>query len=172
MGVNERSKIAMTDAEIDAYIATHRTAVLASIGPDGAPHVVAMWYAIVDGVMWFETKSRSQKAQNLRRDSTLTVLLEDGETYDQLRGISMEGKGVIVDDPDALWNVGVQVWERYTGPYTDEVKPLVEFMLNKRVAIRFDVARVRSWDHAKLGMDPIAFGGTTAPFVAERLPHT
>ncbi len=170
MGTNERSRITLTDAEVASYIDNHRTAVLASVGPNGTPHVVAMWYAVIDGRLWFETKAKSQKAQNLRRDPTLSVLLEDGETYDQLRGVSMEGRGIIVDDPDALWQVGVSVWERYTGPYSEEARPLVEFMLHKRIAIRFDVERIRSWDHAKLGMDPIPLGGTTAAHLGERTP--
>lgn len=170
MGTNQRRQVAMSDDEIAAYVAGHRTAVMASNGPNGTPHVVAMWYGLIDGVLWFETKARSQKAQNLRRDARLTVLLEDGETYDGLRGVSMEGRGIIVDDPERLWDVGVSVWERYTGPYTEEVKPLVEFMLTKRIAVRFDVERVRSWDHAKLGLDPIPFGGTTEASVTERIP--
>lgn len=170
MGTNERSRITLTDDEIASYVDRHRTAVLASVGPNGTPHLVAMWYAVIDGTLWFETKAKSQKAQNLRRDPTLSVLLEDGETYDQLRGVSMEGRGVIVDDADALWEVGVGIWERYTGPYTEEVRPLVEFMLTKRVAIRFDVERIRSWDHAKLGMDLIPIGGTTAAHLGERAP--
>lgn len=170
MGRNERSRITLGDDEITSYIDRHRTAVLASVGPEGTPHVVAMWYAVIDGVLWFETKAKSQKTQNLRRDPTLSVLLEDGATYDQLRGVSMEGRGVIVEDPDALWDVGVSIWERYTGPYTEEVRPLVEFMLNKRIAIRFDVTRIRSWDHAKLGLDPIPIGGTTAAHLGERMP--
>ncbi len=170
MAANQRRQIEMTDAEIASYIDRHRTAVMATIGPTGAPHLVAMWYAVIDGTIWFETKAKAQKALNLRRDPTMTVLLEDGQTYDRLRGVSMEGRGVIVEDPDALWDVGVGVWERYTGPYTDEMRPLVEYMLHKRVAVRFDVDRIRSWDHAKLGMDPMDFGGTTAPHVTERIP--
>lgn len=170
MGRNERSRITLSDEEVTAYIERHRTAVLASVSPSGTPHVVAMWYAVIGGQLWFETKAKSQKVENLRRNPTLSVLLEDGETYDRLRGVSMEGHGVIVDDADALWDVGVSIWERYTGPYTDEVRPLVEYMLNKRVAIRFDVTRVRSWDHAKLGMDPLPIGGTTAAHLGERMP--
>lgn len=170
MGTNERSRVTMSDAEIDTYIAQHRTAVMATVAPSGTPHVVAMWYAVVDGAIWFETKAKSQKARNLQRDPTMTILLEDGETYDQLRGVAMEGRGILVDDPDALWQVGVSIWERYNGPYTDEMKPLVEFMLNKRVAVRFDVTRIRSWDHAKLGLDPIEFAGTTAEHLRDRMP--
>lgn len=163
MGTNQRAQINMTDDEVAAFVERSRTATMATIGPTGTPHLVAMWYAVIDGQIWFETKTRSQKAQNLRRDERLTCMIEDGLTYDTLRGVSIEGRGVIVDDPDALWRIGVDVWERYTGPYTDEAKPLVETMLHKRVAVRLDVDRVRSWDHRKLGMPPIPLGGTTAP---------
>jgi PPOX class probable F420-dependent enzyme len=165
VGTNERSKIAMTDDEIATYIERSRTATMATTGPAGHPHVIAMWYAVIDGQIWFETKARSQKVQNLKRDDRITCMIEDGLTYDTLRGVSIEGRAVIVDDPDELWKVGVSVWERYSGPYTDEVKPLVEFMLNKRVAVRLDVERIRSWDHRKLGMDPVPLGGSTAEFL-------
>src|SRR4029450_8141969 len=163
MGTNQRSLITMTDEEIAAFVDRSRTATMATNGPGGMPHVVAMWYAVMAGHIWFETKSRSQKAQNLRRDPRITCLIEDGLTYDTLRGVSLEGHGEIIEEPDTLWRVGVNVWERYTGPYTEEARPLVEMMLTKRVAVRVDVTRTRSWDHRKLGMPPQPIGGTTAP---------
>ncbi|WP_409180903.1 pyridoxamine 5'-phosphate oxidase family protein [Amycolatopsis sp. VS8301801F10] len=162
MGTNQRAQIEMTPEEVSAYLASQRTATLVSLGPDGHPHAVAMWYAVIDGVLWFETKAKAQKAVNLRRDPRVTVLIEDGLTYDALRGVSLEGRAEVVDDPAALWAVGVGIWERYHGEYTDEVKPMVEFMLRKRVALRVDVARVRSWDHRKLGLDPMPLAGSTA----------
>jgi PPOX class probable F420-dependent enzyme len=163
MGTNERSKIVMADDEVIQFIERSRTCTMATNGPSGHPHLVAMWYAVVDGQVWFETKAKSQKVQNLKRDDRITVSIEDGLTYDTLRGVALEGRAAIVDDADALWKVGVSVFERYTGPYTEEMRPFVEVMLNKRVAVRVDVERVRSWDHTKLGMDPMPVGGTTAP---------
>ena len=162
MGTNQRSQIEMTPEEISAFVASRRTANLATLGASGQPHLVAMWFALIDGVLWFETKAKAQKAVNLGRDPRATVLIEDGLTYDTLRGVSLEGRAEIVDDADALWAVGVSVWERYHGPYTEELKPFVEVMLHKRVAVRFDVTRTRSWDHRKLGLDPMPLGGTTA----------
>lgn len=167
MGINQRSQVVMTADEIEAFIPSRRTASLVTLGRTGHPHAVAMWFAVIDGVIWFETKAKAQKTVNIRRDPRATVLLEDGLTYDSLRGVSLEGRCAIVDDPDALWAVGVNVWERYNGPYTDEVEPLVGLMLHNRVAVRFDVERTRSWDHRKLGLDPIPLGGTTAPVIAE-----
>lgn len=163
MGINQRSQIEMTDEEIIAFVASQRTANLATIGSTGQPHLVAMWFAMIDGVLWFETKAKAQKAVNLRRDPRATVLIEDGLTYDTLRGVSFEGTAEILDDAEALWEVGVNVWERYHGPYTEELRPFVEVMLHKRVAVRFEVTRTRSWDHRKLGLDPMPLGGTTAP---------
>ncbi len=162
MGANQRAAITMSDDEVADYLRASRTATLATLGPDGTPHLVAMWFAVIDGEVWFETKAKSQKAVNLRRDARATVLVEDGRTYDQLRGVSIEGRAEIVDDPEALWKVGVDIWERYNGPYTEDLKPLVETMVHKRVAVRVKADRVRSWDHAKLGLDPIPLGGSTA----------
>jgi PPOX class probable F420-dependent enzyme len=165
MGTNQRSQITMTDDEVATFIEQQRVANMATLGPDGTPHLVAMWYAVLDGDIWFETKARSQKAVNLRRDPRITCLMEAGHTYDQLRGVSIEGRGEIVEDPDRLFEVGISVWERYNGPYSEEVRPLVEFMLNKRIAVRIEAERIRTWDHRKLGMDPIPLGGTTAEFL-------
>ena len=165
MGTNQRASIVMSDEEIEGFVAQSRVATMATVGPDGQPHLVAMWYAVVDGQIWFETKAKSQKAVNLRRDGRITVLIESGHTYDQLRGVSFEGTAEVVDDADALWQVGVSVWERYNGPYSEELRPFVEVMLNKRVAVRVDVERTRSWDHRKLGMDPMPLGGSTAEYL-------
>jgi len=106
----------MSDEEIVQFIERSRTATMATVLPDGRPHLVAMWYAVVDGEIWFETKAKSQKAVNLRRDPTITVMIEDGQSYDTLRGVSIDGKAEIVDDPENILRVGKSVWERYTGP--------------------------------------------------------
>ncbi|MEV2219527.1 PPOX class F420-dependent oxidoreductase [Nocardia vinacea] len=162
MGVNQRAQIVMSDAEISEFLQRSRIATLATIGPNGAPHLTAMWYALIDGEIWFETKAKSQKAVNLGRDPRVTCMVEAGQTYDQLRGVSIEGHAEIIDDPDKLFAVGVSVWERYTGPYSEEVRPLVEQMLNKRIAVRIVPDRLRSWDHRKLGLPQLPLGGTTA----------
>ncbi|MGW4844634.1 PPOX class F420-dependent oxidoreductase [Nocardia brasiliensis] len=162
MGVNQRAQIVMSETEITEFLQRSRIATLATLGKDGRPHLTAMWYALLDGEIWFETKTKSQKAVNLRRDPRITCMVEAGQTYDQLRGVAIEGRAEIIDDPDQLFAVGVSVWERYTAPYSEEVRPMVEAMLHKRSAIRVVPERVRSWDHRKLGLPPIPFGGTTA----------
>ena len=124
-----------------------------------------MWYAVLDGQIWFETKKKAQKTVNLRRDPRCSFLVEAGHTYDQLRGVAIEGQGVVVEDEDVVWDVCVNIFERYNAPYTEEMKPFVEFMAKNRAAIRLDVDRVRSWDHRKLGLPAMDLGGSTAAFI-------
>ena len=163
MGVNQRAQITMTDDEVDEFLHSSRTMTMATINADGSPHLVAMWFGIVDDAICFETKAKSQKAVNLRRDARITCMVEAGDTYEMLRGVSFEGTAEVIDDADYLFEIGVSVWERYYGPYTEEMKPLVEMMLNKRVAVKVNVERTRSWDHRKLGLPATgAPGGTTA----------
>lgn len=152
VGVNQRAQITLSEDEIGELLGGLRSMTMASLGPTGQPHLVAMWFAVLDGDIWFETKAKSQKAVNLRRDPRISCLAEDGDVYEELRGVEIEGHAEVSEDPEALWRVGVAIWERYHGPYSEEVRPLVELSLRKRVAVRVRAARLRSWDHRKLGL--------------------
>jgi PPOX class probable F420-dependent enzyme len=149
-GVNQRAQIKMTDAEIDEFLGGRRTATMCTVNADGSVHAVAMWYGFVGGALAFETKAKSQKVANLRRNPNLTVSLETGDDYNELRGVTLVGTGEITEDPDRMWELGVSVFSRYQGEYTEEMRPFVEVMLRKRVVVVLHPQRVVSWDHRKL----------------------
>ncbi|MFT3715696.1 MAG: PPOX class F420-dependent oxidoreductase [Gordonia sp. (in: high G+C Gram-positive bacteria)] len=166
---NQRGQIVMSDDEISEFLQQHRTATLATVGKDGFPHLTAMWFGVIGGdgdlpELWFETKSKSQKAVNLRRDPRATALIEDGLTYDKLRGVSIEGTCVLYDDAETCLTAGIAVWERYMGPYSDEMRPAVEAMMHNRIAVRLVPERVRSWDHRKLNLPDTPLTGSTAQY--------
>jgi PPOX class probable F420-dependent enzyme len=153
-GVNQRAQIKMTPDEVEGFIHERRPMSMCSINHDGSIHAIAMWYGFLDGLVAVETKAKSQKVQNLRRDPRLTCLFEDGDAYEELRGVELVGRAEIVDDPDRMFELGVSVFERYYGGYTEELRPYVETMLNKRVVVALHVERTVSWDHRKLGLPP------------------
>ncbi len=165
MGTNQRGTIQMTEAEVEDFLERSRTATIATIGASGAPHLVAMWYAVIDGDLWIETKVKSQKVVNLRRNPILSASIEAGDSYDQLRGVTIEGVAEIVEDEATVRAVCEQVYERYFGPYSEDLRPAIDAMMNKRVAVRLRGDRVRSWDHRKLGMPAMPVSGSTAAFV-------
>ncbi len=151
-GKNQRAQIKMSDDEVTAFLAGRRSMTWSTINADGTIHSVAMWYGFLDGKIAIETKTKSQKVKNLLRDPRTTVLVEDGEYYDELRGVTISGTIEFVEDQDRQWALGVSVFERYTGAYNDEMAPFVEAMLRNRSIIMLNPTKTVTWDHRKLGL--------------------
>src|SRR5439155_11147215 len=103
----------MSPGEVDDFLHGRHSMAVATIGADGRPHLVAMWYGFLDGAPAFETYRKSQKVVNLRRDPRITCLVEDGDRYDRLRGVELAGTGTIIDDSEALTTVARSLFERY-----------------------------------------------------------
>ena len=149
---NKRASITMTDAELEAYLEDQTILNIATIGPTGHPHLVAMWYVVMDGKVTFWTFGKSQKITNLRRDPKITGLVESGDTYDQLKGVELVGTGRIIEDYDQILAIGKAVGVKYNGEaaISEAALPFLEAQANKRLGIQIDVERVVSWDHTKL----------------------
>jgi general stress protein 26 len=150
---NKRASISMTDAEVEAYLAEQTVLNVATIGPSGHPHVVAMWYSYLDGELVFWTFGKSQKIVNLRRSSKMTGLVESGDVYEQLKGVELVGSGRIIDDYDRVLEIGKTVMSKYQGPgvLSDAALPFLEAQARKRLGVVFEIDHVVSWDHTKLG---------------------
>ena len=102
----------MTPEEADEFIRGWHTMNCATMKADGTIHLVAMWYAFLEGAPALETKAKSQKVLNLRRDPRITCLIEEGDTYEELRGVELVGTGEIVEEHDRIFEIGVSIVER------------------------------------------------------------
>jgi PPOX class probable F420-dependent enzyme len=149
--MSRRDVIRMTQEEVDAFLHERQTMNVATYNHDGTIHLVAMWYGFVDGLPVFETYMKSQKVLNLRRDPRITCLVEDGDTYETLRGVELVGTAEVSDDPEVIMTAARSVVGRYFGPIDPaDVDAVAAGMAAKRVAIVIRAERVVSWDHAKL----------------------
>ena len=146
----QRERIRMTDAEVAEFLATERTMQVASIGRDGTPHLVTMWFKVIDGRIAMWTYGTSQKAANLRRDPRIVCLVEAGEDYGELRGVSITGRAEIHEDYDTVLAVGAEIYGRYRGGMTHASRAGVEAESRKRVAVFVEPVKTVSWDHRKL----------------------
>ncbi len=149
--MNRRDLIRMNDEEIRAFLEEQRKLQVATIDHDGWPHLVAMWYVLINDEVVFWTYARSQKAINLRRDPRLTCLVEAGERYEELRGVQIKGQAAINDELATVQRIGEAIWERYTGPLNENTRQMVTAQAAKRVVIFVKPVEVVSWDHRKLG---------------------
>jgi len=148
--MSRRDQIRMSDAEIDEFLSGRHTMNVASFNHDGTIHLVAMWYAVLDGHPVFWTFGKSQKIKNLQRDPRITLLVESGDEYGELIGVEIVGQATVLTEHDDIMAIGEAVYARYFGEVTDEVRPFVELTGAKRFGVRVKTDKVVSWDHKKL----------------------
>ena len=150
---NKRNSIEMTSDELSSYLETGQILNIATLSPSGHPHLVAMWYVMLDGTPVFWTFGKSQKIMNLRRDSKITGLVETGDSYSELKGAELIGTARIIEDYDQIVRIGAAVAVKYNGPgaASEAAMGFIRKQAEKRIGIAIDVERVVTWDHSKLG---------------------
>ncbi|GGU40098.1 pyridoxamine 5'-phosphate oxidase family protein [Nocardioides albus] len=151
-----RQSVQLTDAEIEDFLGSQMKVQVATVGADGAPHLTTLFYVLDEGRIAFWTYGSSQKVRNLRRDPRVTCLVEDGEDYFELRGVSITGRARLVEDYEEIKALGSQVMARMAGgaDLGELGEDLVSKQAYKRVGIVIEPDKIASWDHRKLGALP------------------
>jgi PPOX class probable F420-dependent enzyme len=140
----------MSDEEVRDFLAEKMVMQCATNGPRGLPHMVALWFVADADRLRSWTYAKSQKARNLERDPRATLGLEEGVQYHELRGVMFECDVELERDPAKVERFGLNLFERYAGELTDDIRAMVAKQAEKRVGLTFLPTRVVSWDHRKL----------------------
>ncbi len=113
-----------------------RVVVVSSLGPRGWPHSMPMWFVVRGGEVWIWTYGKSQKVRNLERDPRVTLLVEAGEVYEELRGVMVEAEAELHADPDTVLELGRELAARYSGgaPAGPDAERALAAQASKRVA--------------------------------------
>src|SRR5262245_43409466 len=91
--IEERLPAGVTQAP-DTGGPNRHTCWLATINPDGSPHVTGIGALWTDGCFWFETGQSTRKGRNLARDPRC-VLSVSTQEFD----LVVEGDATVVTDP-------------------------------------------------------------------------
>jgi PPOX class probable F420-dependent enzyme len=147
--MSRRAAIAMTDAEVLSFLEQERVVTCATLGSDGWPHLMPLWYVVREGELWAWTYAKSQKVRNLERDARCTLQVEAGDSYLELRGVMMKCAAAIHRELEVVRGVGQELAVRYGGAdaHVDERQA------TKRVALQFIRSEVASFDHRKLVLE-------------------
>ncbi len=152
---SRREAIRLSEDEIRKFLENGKTIVLCSVGASGVPHPMPMWYGLEpDGSIVMTTFSKSQKVRNLERDPRVSLLLEDGQSYTELRGVVVYGRVELERETERVLDALARVSARYQAGAGADPKALrgaLRAQAVKRVALRVRPERVVSWDHRKLG---------------------
>src|SRR5438552_1849000 len=151
--MRHRDRVAMTAADTAALLAGSHKLQLATINRDGTPHLVTMFYVLLDGQIVFWTYRSSQKARNLARDPRVTCLVETGDEYFKLRGVQVAGLGRCIEGPGRGVDGG-RVATVTPGMTAAALEEYTAKTARKRLGYVVEPQRVISWDHRKLAPPP------------------
>ncbi len=153
--MSRRDKIRMTNEEISGFMRSSKTMICVSNGKSGHPHPMPMWFAVDDdNTVYMTTFRKSQKINNLMNDPRVSLLVESGETYQELKSFLIYTQAEIIDDIDTTVDVMFRI-SLHRGEATldqeEAVKKNLYQTAGKRVVMKFPPGKIVSWDHSKLG---------------------
>ncbi len=149
--MSRRDLIRMSEEEVHDFLAESGTVIISSIGKDGVPHPIPMWYGIEDdGAIVMTTYTKSQKIKNLKRDPRVSLLAEAGTDYSELRGVVIYGAAELVHSVEDVTDILVVVSLRQGSAVTDDIRAQMRRTADKRTGIRVRPEKLVSWDHRKL----------------------
>jgi hypothetical protein len=139
----------MTDEERDAFLASARTCRVATVGGDGAPHVTPLWFAWDGESLWLTSLVKSQRWTDLERDERISVVVDAGTDYTELRGVEIRGKAVPVGEVPRIGEPAPELEgperlfaDKYTGGSTGHD--------GRHAWLRVVPEKITSWDFRKL----------------------
>ena len=136
--------LSLTEDELEAFLTEQHTVRVATVGPDGAPHVVPLWFVWHDGALFLNSTLGNPTVENMARTGTASAVIDDGHTYDVLRGVVLTGPVERIDGSpppqvERTWS------HKYLGggelPYRQ---------WKNRIWLRLVPQRIASWDFRKI----------------------
>lgn len=150
--MKKRDAIQLSEDERKVYLSTALTVILVTVGRDGYPHAVPMWFLVDDdGTIYMTTYGRSQKVVNVRRNPRVALLVESGVRYDELKGVLLRGKAEVIEDESLCLGVLTKIHTKHMGGLASGVEEVMRAQARKRVVLKVTPERIVSWDHRKLG---------------------
>jgi nitroimidazol reductase NimA-like FMN-containing flavoprotein (pyridoxamine 5'-phosphate oxidase superfamily) len=137
--------LSLTSEELEAYLASQPTARVATATHDGVPHVVPLWFVWSEGVLYLNSTVGNVTVENGLKSGSAAAVVDDGERYDELRGVMLRGSFARADDDPHLERVE-RLWsDKYLGG-----SPAPYRLWRDRLWLRLIPEHVASWDFRKI----------------------
>jgi len=143
-------KIAMSPAELDAYLNGARTCRAATVGRDG-PRVTPLWFVWDRTYLWLYSIVRSQRWTDVQRDPRVGIVVDDGHDYLELRGVEITGSAEVVGEVPRIGAAPDELLAAAERQFASKYSGSPDMFHDGRHAwLRITPAKIVSWDFRKL----------------------
>lgn len=120
-----------------AFLSERRYAVLATINKDGSTQQTVMWYLLEGDTIIMNTKKGRIKDRNIRRDSRISICVQEGYSY-----VTISGTAELNDDPEMSQRDIYRLAVRYNGEAAAQRQMVEGFSKEQRETIRLPITHV------------------------------
>ena len=136
----------MPKVEVDAFLDSKPGwMMLTSQGRDGYPHTVPIGYFRDGDRIFMGCRDNTQKVKNIERNPKVSLVIEDGKTMSDLRGILFRGDASVVREDEERLKIS-RLAAKKRGAPEDEWPTTASA---GAVFIKVDSPKVTSWDYSK-----------------------
>lgn len=138
-----RAQLRLTPEELDELLSAERTLRAATVGRDGSPHVVPLWFVWHEGAIWVNNLRKSRRSSDIAAGSPAALCVDTGHHYGELRGAVLYGSfREAAGDPALPAAQAAFAAKFWGGTEVPEIK--------SHVWIKLVPDRVASWDFRKI----------------------
>ena len=141
----------LSDEQIAAYLDSRPSwAILSTIDEDGFPHSVPLGYFRLGRDIIMGVRDRTRKVANVEANPNVSILLEDGSSMADIRGVMFQGHARIVRERTEalqLAREGARARGVPESQWPTEPRPGAAY-------IRVTPVRTVSWDYSSPTPDP------------------
>ena len=129
----------------DEFLKSQKILRLATVGNDGVPHIVPVWYHYAAKKFYVGTNSGTKKARNLERNSAVGFCIDAGVNSPDIFGIMGQGRASLILEKGRVSRMAKKILSRYFDSLEDE--SAVELLRDTDCIIEIVPAKTMQWSY-------------------------
>ena len=134
----------MSSHELNNFLTETHLARIATVQPDGSPHVTPVWYLWNAPYLLIAVVSTSRKVRNIQQNPRVAITIDTESSPAQ--GVIIEGTALIKNLPARVEH---EICARYIK--SSDLEKYLEYTRNNFASLLLEItpSKIISWDYAK-----------------------
>jgi PPOX class probable F420-dependent enzyme len=146
----------MSKSQQEDFLAQALVARVATVRPDGRPHVAPVWFLWEGRSIYVWTIAGFVRTKNLRRNPACAVTIDVTEGGLRYKGIILEGNAELIDEPEFARDMAARICTKYLGSDGAQAPSTQRMMNGANVIIRLTPSKVLTWDDTREALAPLS----------------
>jgi nitroimidazol reductase NimA-like FMN-containing flavoprotein (pyridoxamine 5'-phosphate oxidase superfamily) len=123
---------------------------IATLEPDGSPHVVPLWFVWPDDAIYVSTRREGRTWANASVDPRVALTIDLGRAWIEIAGIEVHGRADVLPAEHAEMRQAISAWhEKYRPLLAGDGFPRFAEEVRGLGFLRVTPTRIAAWDHAR-----------------------